>query len=151
MVKSKKEYKFIFDEEDDVTFDMIGICSSSPIYRLTGELNKTLYMDLDFSHDLFEIHYKNKPKHEFPFYKQDIKEDLLSIYLIKNKYQGNTLIPELSQIDYFLFYANNQTIDITKVAEQIKTRISIVQVAFVYDPKEYPSTNNIIFDKHEKN
>lgn len=149
MVKAKV-HKFSFDEEEEVEYDLIGICSSSPHYKLAWDLNKSLLLELEYSENLFEVYDKKRTLSSFPYFIQEIKEDLLSIYLIKNKLNGKTLIQELNQIDYFLIYVNNQFINTNDVLRQLKEKTSTIQAAFKFTPNDYPSTSNLIFEKHEK-
>jgi hypothetical protein len=146
-----KSYKFLFDEEDEVLFDLIGICSSSSLYKVVWDFNRTLRMDLACSTLHFSVIDKKGIVSTFPYHIQEIPEEMFSVYLIQNTFQGKALIPELKQIDYFLFYVNNQTVDMNVVCSTIKSKMKMAQAAYIFDPSEYPSTKNLIFDKHEKN
>lgn|SRR5690554_6920841 len=141
-----KTHKFIFEEEDIATFDLIGISSHVPTYKLVWDFNKTLHFELETADTEFEVYTKKKEIALFPYYFQNQEEDLLSIYLIKNKHNGALLIPELQQIDNFLFFVNNQVYEMDKVNAALRKMNQTVLASYVFDPNEYPSVRNIIFD-----
>lgn len=144
-VAKEKKYSFTFEEDDISEFDLIGICSHVPFFKLTWDINRSLDFQLALAEKSFTVFGKKGVEFSFPYYSQSIEDDFLSIYLIKNKDRGQTLIPELSQIDYFLFFVNNQTQNLTAINTKLKTLDSVI-LSEMYDPKQYASTSNIIFE-----
>lgn len=141
-----KSHKFILSDEDENEFDLIGICSHVSDFKLAWDLNRNLNLELEFSSKLFTIYPKRNQTADFPYYFQDDEENYLSIYLIKNKYNGHTLIPELHQIDYFLFFVNNQIHDIEKLNNKIRNLEASIFASYIIDTTKYASIDNIIFD-----
>lgn len=139
-----KKHTILFDEEVD--FELIGICSPHNDYRVAWNLNNKLHIDLAKASNLYEVYSKKgllASKHTF--YKYIDEQDGVEWYLIKNKHEGKFLIPEKNQIDHFLFIRNNILLDLDEVLEKIKTLSSIV-AAFSFEPDAIPSTQLIQFE-----
>ncbi len=141
-----KAHKFLVEEEDVATFELIGISSHVPAYKLVWDFNKTLNFELELSNTNFEVYSKKNNSASFPYYFQSQEEDFLSIYLIKNKHNGSLLIPELQQIDNFLFFVNNQVYEIEKINDALRKMNKTVLASYIFDPNEYSSVRNIIFE-----
>jgi len=141
-----KSHKFILSEEDEFNFDLIGICSHAADYKLAWDLNKTFHFDLEYSQSMFAVYPKRNHAAFFPYYYQHDEENLLSVYLIKNKHEGKFLIPELSQMDYFLFFVNNQVYDMTEINSKIRTMQDTIFASYIFDPGDYDSVENILFE-----
>lgn len=144
-VAKVKKYSFEFEEEDISEFDLIGICSYVPFFKLAWGINRSLDFQLALAEKPFTVFGKKGVELSFPYYCQKVDDDFLSIYLIKNKDKGQTLIPELSQIDYFLFFVNNQTQNLTAINAKLKT-LDSVALSDIFEPEKYISTSNIIFE-----
>lgn len=141
MAKIQKHTLFL---ETDYDYDMIGICSHHSDYRLAWGINELFRLHLAKADDFFEVSLKKNEKSRHSYYFQYDEDNLLDIYLIKNKGEGKFLIPEKQQIDYFLFLKNNATFEMDDWLAKLKNHPSIL-AAFLFDPTEFESTENLSF------
>ena len=141
MAKIQKHTLFL---DVDYDYDMIGICSHHSDYRLAWGINELFRLHLAKADDLFEVNLKKNDKSKHSYYFQYDEDNLLDIYLVKNKGEGKFLIPEKQQIDYFLFLKNNATFDMSEWLGKLKNHPSIL-AAFIFDPMEFESTENLSF------
>ena len=141
MAKIQKHTLFL---ETDYDYDMIGICSHHSDYRLAWGINELFRLQLAKAEDLFEVNLKKNDKSRHSYYFQFDEDNLMDVYLVKNKGEGKFLIPEKQQIDYFLFLKNNATFDIDEWLLKLKNHPSIL-AAFIFDPTELESTENLSF------
>jgi hypothetical protein len=72
------------------------------------------------------------------------EEGGVEYYLIQNKNNGNFLIPEKRQIDYFLVIKESGMVDLAHFLSKIK-ELQNVLAAFIFDPNELKSANKFIF------
>jgi hypothetical protein len=93
----------------------------------------------------FEISNSKSNISEHPYYEFNDSENFLCYFFIKNKHEGKFLIPEQRQIDYFFFLINNNLHNISTVIQKIKTLPTIL-AAYEFDPTEFQSTENLIFE-----
>lgn len=143
MAKQKKHI-LTFDQEYD--FDMIGICSHHNDYRLAWGINEQLAIGLIKADENFVATNKKGVRlSEHSYYEFRDPENLIEFYLIKNKHLGKFLIPEKPTVDYFLFIYENYLMDIESIVENLRLIPSILGV-FVFDPEEFDSTENIVFN-----
>lgn len=142
-----KQHKYNLTLEADYNYNMIGICSHHSDYRLVWGLNELLKLKLIKAENLFDVQHKKNGLSKHNYFTQRDEEEMLDYYLIKNKAEGKFLIPEKQQIDYFLFLVNNQVIDADDWLQKIKS-LSSVLTAFLLDPTEFSSTENLIFDEN---
>ena len=130
--------------EEDYAFELIGICSSHPDYRLCWGINKALAIALNKAED-YSVYGKKSGEHLHSFYEYYDEEEHIEYYLLKNvsnNYQY--LVPEKDQVDYFLILKNNYVKDINDTLIQLKSIDSIL-TAFIFDPSELKSRGNLIF------
>ena len=141
-----KPKKHILTFEQEYDFDMIGICSHHNDYRLVWGVNEKLNIQLTKStDDYIVVGKKGMKSSEHSFYEYKDIDNLTEYYLIKNKAQGKFLIPEKPSIDYFLFLFENHLLDPKILVEELK-EISSVLGGFIFDPEEFDSTENIVFN-----
>ena len=132
--------------ENEINYDLIGLCSHVGDYRLVWNINETLDINLEKASDLFVINSKKGAVvSQHPYYMMHHEDERWDLYLIKNKNEGKFLIPEKQQIDYFLFVCNNYTINIEKWVEELR-KINSVIAAYSFDPENLLSTEQIIFE-----
>lgn len=139
-----KQKKHLLDFENELEFDLIGICTPHPDYRVVWDINSTLKWQLGKADDLFEITGKkgqSLSSHTYYFWKDE--ENLIEYYFIKNKSENKFLIPEYHQIDYFIIVNNLQLETIDHLVGKLKT-VGNIMAVFSYDPLEIPSAENII-------
>ncbi len=138
----KKKKKLILDFEDEIDFELIGICSHHVDYRIAWDLNNTLEFHLERIEN-YPIYNKTgtiTSSHSMYFYFDE--ENKTSFYLIKNKHAGNYLIPEKTSIDYFLIIYDNFILDLKEFIKKIKKTASVLGV-YPFDPNDIASAKNI--------
>lgn len=141
-----KKKKHILSFEDEVDFEMIGICSHHSDYRLVWGINDKIKLKLVKSDEDYGVtNRKDETISEHSMYTFVDEENRLEYYLIKNKVLGKLLIPEKATIDYFLFLCNNTAIEVDDLVTALKEIPSIL-AAYVFDPAEISSTENIVFN-----
>ena len=138
--------KLTLDWEATFDFDLIGISSHLPNYRLAFFLNK--YLELDFHRSAKDIEItlnKEKTLSSFAIYNYDNEEDYLSMSCINNKSATGIFIPELKQTDYLLLvWGSYQNKDVSELNKKIAT-IPNVLMSKVIDPESLKSKNNLLF------
>lgn len=138
-------------EEDEIDFDMLGICSALNDYRMAWEINHLLDIKLKKSDKKFKNIPKKKAIPSFHgMYNYEDESLRTGYFLIKNKSISTFLIPELSQIDFLLFLKNPHPINLDEWVEKIK-QCHFIQAAFQFQPEAYKSCEKITFDEYEKN
>jgi len=136
----KKKYILSFDQE--INFDLIGLCSHHNDYRLVWNINSQLgirLVKID-SYNSFQKSGKISTLHSTYEYIDEVNR--LTYFLIKNKHEGQYLIPEKTAIDYFLFLCDNTSIRLEKIVQQLKSVPSILG-AYEFNPEEISSAKNI--------
>lgn len=130
----------------DFDFELISIVSAERDYRLCWQLNKEL--GLDFTRqDEIPIHYQKKKKFAyFNLYYYEDELNWLQYYFINNKSQGESLIPELKQVDHLLLIKGSEA-ELVK-DETIKCLKAMSQVQAILDtnPEHLRSKYNLIFE-----
>lgn len=140
-----KQKRHVLSLETSPDFEIIGICSHHSDYRLAWGLNQGLSVHLAKSDDLFVVQSKKGTvisQHSYYFW-LDL-ENHLEYYLIKNKYEGKFLIPEKSQIDYFLIIRENLLFELEEVLEEVK-KVNSVMAAYIFEAESLPSAEQIVF------
>lgn len=146
LIPVSKPKKHILSLDQVYDFQMIGICSHHNDYRLAWSLNEKLGIYLEKSEDDYVVSGKkgSPVTHHSKYYYKD-SENLIEYYLIKNKSQGKFLIPEKPTIDYFLFLYENHLLDPDDLVDSLRDVPSVLG-AYVFDPEEIDSTENIVFN-----
>lgn len=143
MSKSKKH---ILAFEEEVDYDMIGLCSHHSDYRLVWGINDALKFKLIKSDEVYTVtNKKGEPVSSHSMYTFYDEENRIDFYLIRNKVEGKYLIPEKSAIDYFLFLCNNTSLNIEDIVKQLK-EVPSVLAAYSFHPDEISSTQNLAFN-----
>lgn len=132
--------------ENEYDYSLVGICAHVSDYKLVWSMNEKLGFHLEKALDLFSVNNKKgQLNSSHPYYFMNDEEKRLELYLIKNKNEGKFLIPEKQQIDYFLFICNNYLIDEQDLVEKLRDTSNIM-AAYFLEPKDYSSTQHIVFD-----
>lgn len=138
--------KHLLEVENEIEYDLIGICSHVGDYKLVWNINQTLNINLAKETKYFEVnHKKNTASSKHPYYFMEHEDEKWSIYLIKNKFEGKYLIPEKQQIDFFLFICNNFSIDLGEWIDKLRNTASVI-AAYSFDPQKIASTELIEFE-----
>ena len=140
-----KKIKHILIDEDDLDFDMIGICSHHNDYRIAWSINEQIGIQLKKSESYTVINKKGTLKTQHSTYKFEDEDDRMNYYLIKNKHQGQYLIPEESTMDYFLFLCENCAVDLEELIAKLKTTTCVLG-AYSFYPDEIESAQNLVLE-----
>ena len=135
--------KVLLTLKEDYDFKLVGISCHTKDYRLCGELNKTLHIDLIRTDDI-EINKKGEIS-PYSFYEFIDEDNYLEYFLISNLGNSGYLIPEQKKVDFFLVIkgstSNDQILDIIC---KINT-LSLVLTSFNIDPNQLKSKQNLLF------
>tara|TARA_B100000809_G_scaffold259526_1_gene304714 strand:- start:527 stop:940 length:414 start_codon:yes stop_codon:yes gene_type:complete len=135
--------KFLLTLDEDYDFTLVGISCHSKDYRLCGEINKVLNIDLIRTVDL-EI-CKKDTLNAHSFYEFIDDDNYLEYYLISNRGDNGFLIPEQKKVDFFLMSKGNISDNHTNdVICKINT-LSLVLTSFSIDPNMLKSKQNLLF------
>jgi hypothetical protein len=139
----KKPKKFNLDCSYEQEFEVLGICSHFPDYRMIWNINSITGLELAKNNDVFE-NYSKKGQllsiHDKYSYTDE--NTATKVTLLKNKVNTAHLAPELAQIDYFLFSSPSELFDIHELRNQIVQNDGIV-AAYVLDANDYASLQKI--------
>ncbi len=131
--------------EDDFNFDLIGLCSHQSDYRVCWSVNEHLGLHLSKSLEPFMVSgKKGEVISSHSLYEWYDENNTVEYFLIKNKYNTQFLIPEKSQIDYFLVIREAGIVDVDDFLTKIK-EISSILTAFIYEPGDLKSGSKLIF------
>lgn len=137
--------KYTLSLEDDFNFDLIGLCSQLGDYRVCWSINERIGLRLKKSIEPFMVSgRKGVVNSSHSLYEWEDEEGLVSYYFIQNKSNGKFLVPEQSQIDFFLVIKDAGVVDVDKLLAQLKNIPSIL-TAFSFDPYDLKSANKFIF------
>ncbi|MGB0932974.1 MAG: IPExxxVDY family protein [Lishizhenia sp.] len=137
--------KHVLKLEADVDFDLVGICSHHPDYRLCWALNDQLRLRLTKANEPFCVsNKKGGVVSEHSFYEWFDEVNHIEYYFIKNKGGGKYLIPEEPQIDYFLVLRENNIVAISALVAQLKQNSGII-TALEIDAVNLKSADKLIF------
>ena len=139
-----KQRKHLLDFENEIEFDLIGICTPHPDYRVVWDINSTLKWQLEKAPDLFEMSNKkglSHSKHTYFYWKDE--ENYVEYYFIRNKSENKFLIPEYHQIDYFIIINNLQLETVEELVQRMK-KVGNIMAVFSYDATAIASAENII-------
>lgn len=141
-----KPKKHTLTFEQVFNFDMIGISSHHSDYRLAWGINQTLRIQLTKCEEEYVItNRKGEVVSTHSMYEYEDLDNRLDYVMVKNKCQGNFLIPEKPSMDFFLFLCDNCAVDIEILTQDLKSVASILGV-FPFDPEEISSAENLVFN-----
>ncbi|MEO9258351.1 MAG: IPExxxVDY family protein [Crocinitomicaceae bacterium] len=136
------KHHLIIDNEFD--YDLVGICSSASDYRMVWEINQTFGLELKKTEEPYKHFQKKQGVPSFhSMYEFEDDEFGIHYFLIKNKNLGAILIPEMVQIDYFVFLKNNNSHSMEEWVVKVR-ECETIQTAFLYEPEEIKSCENIL-------
>ncbi|MFT5860892.1 MAG: hypothetical protein ACI865_003008 [Flavobacteriaceae bacterium] len=141
-----KPKKHTLTFEQVFNFDMIGISSHHSDYRLAWGINQSLRIRLTKCEEEYVVtNRKGEVVSTHSMYEYEDQENRLDYFMVKNKCQGNFLIPEKPSMDFFLFLCDNYAVDIELLTQGLKEVSSILGV-FPFDPEEISSAENLVFN-----
>lgn len=131
----------------DYNYQIIGICCHLKDYRLAYFLNKDLTLKLIKQED-FTFSFVDTLKSAFTFYKHNLEENELNIYLMQNRSsEGGVLIPEYKQADYIFIIENEENFNEETLEYLTKIKnINAVLTAFNIDYKSLKHKDILIFE-----
>jgi len=137
--------RYQLEVEYDYDFILIGISCHAKDYRMCWGLNSALSLDLQNQTEDIEIVHKNPNRSSFhSVYVYYNEENHTEYNLVLNKSNGNWLIPEQRQADYFLLVRNNFEDDINELITSVR-KIDFVLTAFEVDVSSLKSRQNLMF------
>jgi hypothetical protein len=144
MAQKKKKHVLTFEEE--FPFQVLGIISSHPEYRLVWAINSELDFKFEAGNPHQSIDKKTKLITDHPLYFWEDQEERTMFHLIKNKVGNKVLFPEKPSIDYFLIVVSGEDYEyeLTELTKKLKLVESILGV-YEFDPEEFESLDIIDF------
>lgn len=134
--------------EADYDFELIGLSSFFPDYKVCWLINNELNFNFIRIQDLSIYNEKKKTEQLFPLFKYEFDESL--IFFISNKSESGLFLEELKMIDYFIIF--NKTEDnedfIKKSVENIK-KLKDIQGVFNINVSSLKAKNRLIFEISE--
>jgi hypothetical protein len=139
--------KYTLQFENEFDYELIGICSHHQDYRVSWELNQYAGFSFQKSESDFGNYTKKSLLLSTHSMYEYVDEEHGGHYLfIKNKSQGKFLLPELSQIDFFIFVKDHVTSEMEELVNNVR-KAPTVLTAFLYAPEELKSCEQlIVFD-----
>lgn len=124
-----KPKKYILQLEEEISFEVFGLSTPFPDYRLAWELNDKFDFKFEKTADLTTIFdRKTKKFKKFQSFSFVDGENLTAFYLLKNK-QGNQVVsPEHSMMDFFLILKENFLMDSNQLLTKLRNTNGIVAV-----------------------
>lgn len=137
--------KTILSDYIDYNFSLIAICTEDEDFKICWKLNKLFSFDFARQSDLEITYGSGKKQGRFPVF-SFLDEDLgLHYYLISNRNNSFSLVPEHKKVDYFLKITGEQEwVNMDEIIKKIRT-ISTVKMAFPINPVDLTKGDNLIF------
>lgn len=122
----------------------MGIVTTAEVYRLGWLMHGKLRLFVERMEDV-EIHLSKKATTAyFPLYEFQDEEQRLEYFLLSNSSDGNFLIPEMKQINYWLMIRGVfENLNSAKLLSQIKA-LPQTQTALWVNPAELKSKDNLM-------
>lgn len=137
--------RFELEIEHDYEFDLLGIASHLPDYRLCWSINRILEIDLGKSEHPLKILQKDKKTlvsfDVFCFVDED---NQIEYNLIDNINEGIRLIPELKQADFLLMLKGMSKPQLERIRQNIN-KIDQVLTTFTINVEELKSKEKLLF------
>jgi hypothetical protein len=138
--------KNIIKFESDFEGVLFGIVTQLKDYRLCWHINKELGYDLKKLNDVEIVHKKKNKTAVFTLSRYENDMDKWLVHLVSNRHQGEYLIPEMKQTDFFLMI-NGEVDEIKKneIHSALK-KISAIQFIVTIDYEALKSKENLVFE-----
>jgi hypothetical protein len=142
----KKPIKFVLSDEEDLTFPIVGICSSFNDYRMGWFLNNVMGWKLVQSQDMLEVPIKKQKQWvPFSYYAFEHQAYHYQAYLIKNKQNGALLASEFPELDFLLVLHNNHEINLDTLIHELRNQNGII-AAYLSSSEAFGSSEYLQFN-----
>jgi hypothetical protein len=139
----KKTHKLSINAE--YSRAIIAISSHENDYRLSWAINKQLETNFVKTDNLVVFNKKYKIEQEFSLFVFEDEDSQVKYHLVANKCDNGYLIPELSNMDFFVQIDGEISADFKdRLVEKLK-KINIVTGAYIIDPAILKSGNRLIY------
>jgi hypothetical protein len=139
----KKTHKLSINAEYSSV--IIAISSHENDYRLSWAINKHMGTNFIKTDNLVVFNKKYKVEQEFSLFMFEDEDSLVKYHLVANKCDKGYLIPELSNMDFFIQIYGEISADFRdRLLEKLK-KINIVTGAFIIDPALLKSGRRLIY------
>ncbi|MEQ8907898.1 MAG: IPExxxVDY family protein [Vicingaceae bacterium] len=135
--------KLTLELEESYDFQLIGISCHVKDYRISWEINQHLNFDL-IKDESLSLHIKEEEQ-RFTFFSYWQEDEFAEYYLIGNRSDNGTLIPEESTADYFMLIKGHvSSQEVKSLAEKIN-KLKPVLTAYVIEVDNLKSKANLVF------
>jgi len=139
-----KKAKYTLSLENEFDFELIGISCHQTDYRVCWALNLELGLNMKKTEEPFMVSgKKGLVSSSHSLYEWEDEDNFAAYYLIKNKDNNKLLLPERSQLDYFLVIKGGDY-EIDDLVTRIK-EIKGILTAVIIDPYDLKSNEHLIF------
>ncbi|HEU4718281.1 MAG TPA: IPExxxVDY family protein [Bacteroidia bacterium] len=137
--------KFRLDVEYDYDFFLAGISCHEKPHRLCWAINKSLECSLARTESLSLSLKKNEGPASFILFSSEDKAHDAAFFLVSNKCETGTLVPEHHQADFFYIVKGPYSgEDQERMLRELRT-IPFVLMAYRIDPASLKSKQNLLF------
>ncbi len=140
--------KYKLDIPLQTDFQLIGIVTPLPAYRVAYFINKELELHLRRKDDWVLEFGKRNEKYRFPLFCDYLEIDKLNIYLLGNKavITGNALLPEYRYLDFLLMLKGVEGSYFSRKYFETLAAFTHFQTTVKIDADKLSSIENIIID-----
>ena len=135
--------KRILEIEDEYDFSLLGICCHAKDYRLSWEINNCVNLDVSKG-DSLPADWESEEA-IFSTSRFNDLDNNLQYALISNKVNGQFLVPEQPQLDFFLKISGSQHEDEIMNCKHALQKIDLVLTVLQVTPKSLKSRPNLVF------
>jgi hypothetical protein len=131
-----KKHNLLYEAE--IEFEVLAICSPYPDFRLIWNINKSAELQMSKADEPYSVYNKKgelSSAHS-KYYWFDESEEV-QYMMLKNHEQGKRLVPELDQVDYFLFIQTDYNSPSKQILKALAS-CEAVMAAFQVDVDAYP-------------
>lgn len=120
-MQAKKHRLSIDFDEEPASFILFGISGTHKAVKLAWEINQVLDLDFKLSDRITIDNQKKGQVSEHPYFSYFDEENLVSYHLFVNKSFNQSLVPELSKLDFLLKIDDpNEQVDPDEILSKLK-------------------------------
>jgi hypothetical protein len=138
--------KHVLREKYEFDFNLIGVCCHEKDYRLCWAINSILDLNLSrLKEDISLIfNKKSKSNANFHIFSYECKINLAQYYLISNKCENTSLVPEKSHFDFFFMIKSNEIKSYNYYLQKLQS-IPFILKSNKVNVEDLKSRENLIF------